>query len=51
MKRKSLANVFSCEFCEICQNTFLLIIVVSMVVEEDLADETVNYDTEIKLYP
>ena len=46
--------VFSCEFCEICRNTFfgeqhrrlLLIIVGSTVVKGVLANETVNYDTK-----
>ena len=43
----------SCEFCEICKNTFfsrrlLLIITVSIVVKRELANETSNYDTKTK---
>ena len=56
IKNKSLAQMFSCEFCEICKNTFfanttgrlLLIIAVSMVMKRELANETVNYDTKLK---
>ena len=47
--------VFSCEFCEICKNTFLhngtgqllMIIAISIVVKGVLANETLNYDTKI----
>ena len=56
-KRDSSTGSF-CEFCEICKNTFLqnttiklfLIIAVTIVVKVELANETVNYDTEIKTY-
>ena len=58
---EALAQVFSCEFCKICKNTFshflqnttgqlLLIIVVLVVVKGELANETVNYDTKTKAY-
>ena len=50
--------VFSLEFCEICKATFLqnttdrllLIIAVSIAVKGELANETVDYDIEIKAY-
>ena len=58
IKSEYLAQVFSCEFCEICkklilQNTtgrLLLIIAVSIVVKGELAIETVSYDTKPKAY-
>ena len=53
MKNESLAQVFSCEFWEICKNTnrrLLLIIAVSIVVKGELANKTVNYDTKTKAY-
>ena len=43
--------MFSCKFGKIYKNTTgrrLLIIAVSIVAKEALANETVNYDTEIK---
>ena len=48
--------MFSCEFCEIVKTRFLqkntgrllLIIVVSIVVQGELANKTINYYTEIK---
>ena len=47
--------VFSCQFCGICKNTFctelmILIIAVSIVGKGVLANETVNYDTQVKAY-
>ena len=56
IKNKSLAQVFSCEFCEIWKNLFLqnttgrLIIAVSIVVKGELANETVHYDTKAEAY-
>ena len=51
-------QVFSFEICKICGNTFyakhhpglLVIIAVSIVVQGELANETVNYHTETKAY-
>ena len=50
--------VFSCQFCGICKNTFLLnsterlilIIAVSVVAKGVLANKTVNYDTQTRAY-
>ena len=44
--------VFSCEFCNIClqNNTGQLLLAVSVVVKEVLANETVNYETRTKAY-
>ena len=47
--------VFSCEFCEISNvclqnNTGQLLLAVSIVVKEVLANETVNYETRTKAY-
>ena len=58
IKSESSAQMFTCEICKICTNTFfqnttgrlLLIISVSIVVKGDLANETVNYDTKTKAF-
>ena len=45
--------MFYSESCEICKNTtgqLFLIIAVSVVVTGELANKTVNRDTEIKAY-
>ena len=44
-------QVYSCEFCEICKNTFLAEhyqVTASIVLKGELANETVNYDTKTK---
>ena len=57
IKNKSLAQLCSCEFCEISKNIFLsehhwttvsAIIAVSIVMKGKLANETVNNDTKLK---
>ena len=58
IKNKSLAQVFSCEFCEICKNTFFAEhdrATVSdyssiKVVKGELANENLNYDRKTKAY-
>ena len=50
--------MFPCEFCKICENTFLqnrtgrlfLILAVSIVAKGVLVNESVNYDTKTKAY-
>ena len=56
IKKESIAQVFSCKFWKICKNTFLAeqhwtalqIIAVSILLKEELANETVNYDRKTK---
>ena len=56
IKKKTLAEVFPCEFYKICKNAFFAehhrttnsIIAVSIVAKGKLANETVNYDTKTK---
>ena len=58
IKKESLVQVFSCEFCEIYKNVFFvehhrtsaLITAVSIAVKRELASETANYDTKTKAY-
>ena len=53
--KNKLVQVFSCEFCEICKNTFFAehhrttaSYFSSINGDEGLANETVNYDTKLK---
>ena len=56
IKKESIAQVFSCKFWKICKNTFLAeqhwtalqIIALSVLLKEELANETVNYDRKTK---
>ena len=58
IKSESSAQVFSCEFCEICKNTFFAEHDQATasdyssikVVKGELANENLNYDSKTKAY-